>query len=296
MSGTERTVSGGQSRPVCISRLSASIILLTVILFWSSVKSFGLFSSEFMNPNQASEQALGSISSIDRDAFLTIDSNYTLELNSSVLYQTLIRDSFYSKNLVKNFNFFVDAIFLPNFTHYDDAGISNNIMPFSIAAGTKAYLFRNDAVSVSLKGYIGTEFIPDYNYMYNMVYGLLGNTEYRQENVTLGLSAGSSDFKNLLAEAGFKYHFPVMDTIIGFGLNGNYKVLKTGFIIPVNSNFSMLCGWNYTLEYEGWNISAGLEFRKIHIFGADSQIACSASFNPSGWFSFNLSWGFELPR
>jgi hypothetical protein len=249
-----------------------------------------------MVPNEASGQALGNIISIDHDAFSTVNSNYTLEINSSFLYQMMLRDSLYSKNLVDHFDFFADTIFLPGFVQYDDAGVSNMITPYSIMAGSKAYMYLNEQIYLSLKGYIGTEFIPDYNYMYNMVYGILLSGNVKQGDAVMGLSAGSSDFKNMTYEESLLYHFKAADILAAIAQDGNYMILKAGIIVPVTGTFSLMAGFNYTLEYNGWNASGGMEFRKIHLFSTDSRIACSVSFNPSGWFSFNLSWAVELPK
>lgn len=259
-----------------------------------SARSYGLFSDEFLHPCNVRVQATGDILAIDRNDDYDLSAVKWLEIDSSFFYLNLLRDSVSLNNFLPNFSFWVDAIMLPAFQMYDDTGTVSTTFPTSVVLGVKYYFIKNRVWNFNLSAMGGMEFIPDYNYMFNPVYGLFGNVSCLiADGWTYGLTLGSPDFRALLLEAGVRYRLAFFDAMASFALDGNYTTFKTGFIFHVSPGFSVLCGGNYTIVYNGWNVTGGIELSQFKLFNVDSRAGLSVVYNLVAGPSFTLSLNLE---
>lgn len=255
-----------------------------------SVKGHGLFSEEFTHPNQYQVQACGDILSIDRTYDEDFGKYKVLTVNSSFYYLTFLRDSVSLVNFVPNCVFWLDVIVLPGFQMYDDTGTVSTTYPTSAELGFKYYFLKNEKWICSLSAQGGMEFIPDYNYMFNPVYGLYGNMGYSlMDGLLLGFTAGSSDFMSVYLEAGCRWTIGEFGVLGAFALDGNYKTFKAGFTYRVAPGFSVLWGGNYTLEYNGWSATGGIEISKFKMFHTESRAGLAVAYNFVGGISVTLS-------
>lgn len=262
-----------------------------------SVNSFGLFSGEFLYPCHYRTQATGNILAVDRDIDRDLAKDQWLEFSSSFFYLNMLRDTVSLNNFLPNFSVWVDAIMLPGFQMYDDTGTVSTIFPVSVELGLKYVIVRNTVWNASLSAMGGLEFISDYNYMLNPVYGLYGNASVSAfENFIVGLSVGSPDFRALYSELGARYRIFAFDILGSFALDGNNKTFKAGFVYRLSPGFSVLCGGNYTLEYNGWNVTGGLEFSQFKLFEADSRAGLAVGYNLVAGPSFTLTLGMDFDK
>lgn len=223
--------------------------------------------------------------------------NWGIGINSSYLYWSLVRDSVNVYNLIDGFEFFFDTTFIPGFIMYDDAGMTNSILPISVCAGLKQTLVLTSYLALTARAYCGMEFIDDYQYNNALIYGGFLNAQYKPvNNLILGLSGGLSDLQNYYFEAGAGYDFSFIEPILAFTMDGNYKSIKTAFLFPVTPQFEVFGGINFTLEYYGVYYSGGLEYNHFKLGPLDNSLGLSFSYNMSGWLSVNLAWNFSFEK
>ena len=280
-------------------------MLSAAILFLLSAKpagTFGLFSADFLHPCNTRVQATGDILAIDRDLDYDPASVKWLEIDTSFYYLNLLRDSVSLNNFARNFSFWLDTIILPGFQMYDDTGTVSTILPVSAVLGVKYQFVKNSFWYAGLSVMGGMEFISDFNYMFNVLYGMTGSAGWTPlENLTVGLIAGFSgehtnfQFLNGLLEAGARYRLGSLDMMGSFAFEGNYITVKAGFVYRVTKGFSVLWGGNYTLEYNGWNVTGGIDFSQFKLFNADSRAGLSVVYNLVAGPSFTLTLNMDFP-